>query len=127
MPLAAAPSRNRNAADRPSRRRCTGKSGRPMGSTSRSAGATRFVAATYASATPHSAPNGKSVRPAKATLAGRINPAKPSTAQALSSDEHSTKGELSASVTEHRYFLLTSDFALLVRMPDCEDVQFIIM
>jgi hypothetical protein len=67
------------------------------------------------------------VRPANATLAGRINPAKPRAAQALSSNEHSAKGELSACVTEHRFFLLASDFALLVRMPDCEYVRFIIM
>ena len=57
------------------------------------------------------------MRPAKATLAGRINPVKPIAAQALSSNEHSTNGELSACVTEHRFFLSASDFALLVRMP----------
>jgi hypothetical protein len=52
------------------------------------------------------------VRPAKATLAGRISPVNPIAAQALSSNEHSTNGELSGSVTEHRFFLSASDFAL---------------
>jgi hypothetical protein len=37
---------------------------------------------------------------------------KPMAAQTLSNNEHSTNGELSGSVTEHRCFLSASDFAL---------------
>jgi hypothetical protein len=83
-----------------------------MSSTICSGDAKRLVAATHARAAPDSAPNGNSVRPAKATLAGRINPMKPMAAQTLSNNEHSTTGELSGSVTEHRFFLSASDFAL---------------
>src|SRR4029453_14392421 len=93
-----------------------------MGSTVCSGDASRLVAATQARAAPHSAPNGNRVRPAKATLAGRISPVNPIAAQTLRSNDHSTNGELSGSVTEHRCILSASDFALGVRalrLPGC--------
>ena len=76
-----------------SRRRCTGRSGSPIGSTSRCAGSARLASAMRAKAALQSAPNGNSVRPTKPMLIGRINPATPMMLQAVSNSTHSASGD----------------------------------
>ena len=85
-----------------SSRRCTGKSGSPIGSTSRWAGSARLARAMSANAALQSAPSGKSVRPTKPMLMGRTNPATPMTLQAVSNNTHSARGDCKTWLTRYR-------------------------